>query len=303
MRGFPIVSIGTMTSNATFADGVVNNSFIVAPQFELDEYFSGSKSNLDNYYRNKQYANFSANIESITVNPNNLDSITGEMSKTIASQGFRYFNSYNIAEKSVNVQFTRIDCFYLTKVDLGFMALGAPTKKTQIVKHTYVNLPNTLYIKVNFNLLLSTNMYNIYLNIPKCISIGNYLFHQHRIVNNLYFNVSDSLTFGIDCCGFFTDYTMTVNSTLNNVSSLVQKLRNSMNNTGNYPSLVKFKVSSLVQKLRNSMNNTGNYPSLVKFKEGKVVTDIVKTFDLRYWSKYENETGLDVGLLEGSNLR
>ena len=272
MRGFPIVSLGTMTSNATFIQSsVVSNSFIVAPQFELDEYFGGNKTSLDNYYRNEKYANFSANIESITVNPNNLDSATGEMSKTIASQGFRYFNSYNIAKKSVNVQFTRIDCFYLTKVDLGFMALGAPTKKTQIVEHTYINLPNILLIGVNFNLQLSTNMYNIYLNIPKCNSIGNYLFFQHRIVNNLYFNALDSLTFGIDCCGSFTDYTMTINSTLNN-------------------------VSSLVQKLRNSINNTGNYPSLVKFKEGKVVTDIAKTFDLRYWDLWQNTTGKDSGL-------
>ena len=91
MRGFPIVSIGTMTSNARFVDGVVNNSFIVAPQFELDEYFGGNKTSLDNYYRIEKYANFSANIESITVNPNKLDSTTGDMSKTTASQGFRHF--------------------------------------------------------------------------------------------------------------------------------------------------------------------------------------------------------------------
>ena len=185
MRGFPIVSLGTITSNARFFDAVVSNSFIVAPQFEFDEYFSGNKTNLDNYYRNEKYA---------------------EMSNTIASQGFRYFNSYSIGEKSVNVQFTRIDCFYLTKVDVGFMALGAPTKKTQIVEHTYVNLPNTLYINATFNLQLSTNMYNIYFNIPRCNSIGNYLFNQHRIVNNLYFNALDSLTFGIDCCGFNIRY-------------------------------------------------------------------------------------------------
>ena len=70
----------------------------------------------------------------------------------------------------------------------------------------------------------------------------------------MYFNAPDSFTFGIDCFGSFTNYTMTINSTLNN-------------------------VSSLVQKLRNSINNTGSYPSLVKFKEGKVVTDIAETFD------------------------
>ena len=269
MRGFPIVSIGSMTSNAAFVDGVVNNSFIVAPQFELDEYFSGNKTSLDNYYRNEKYANFSANIESITINPNNLDSTTGDMSKTTASQGFRYFNSYSIGEKSVNVQFTRIDCFYLTKVDRLLFALGKPTTKTQIVEHTYVNLPNTLYIEHNFNLQLSTNMYNIYLNIPKCNSFGSHqLFNHHRIVNNLYFNALDSLTFGIDCFGHFTDYTMTINSTLNN-------------------------VSSLLQKLRNSINNTGTIPSLVKFKEGKVVTDIAKTFDLRYWDLWQNNTGSD----------
>ena len=190
------------------------------------------------------------------------------MSKTTASQGFRNFNSYSIGEKSVNVQFTRIDCFYLTKVDRLIFALRAPTTKTQIVKHTYVNLPNTLYIEYNFNLQLSTKMYNIYLNIPKCNSIGTYLFHQHRIVNNLYFNAPDSLTFGIDCFGSFTNYTMTINSTLNN-------------------------VSSLVQKLRNSINNAGTIPSLVKFTEGKVVTDIAETFDLRYWDIWQNSSGSD----------
>ena len=272
MRGFPIVSIGSMTSNArSIADGVVSNSFIVAPQFELDEYFSGNKTSLDNYYRNEKYANFSANIESITVNPNNLNITIGEISNTKTSQGFRNFNSYSIGEKSVNIQYARLDCFYLTKIDIGFLALRAPTTKTQIVEHTYVNLPNTLYINPTFNLQLSTNMYNIYFNIPKCNSIGNYLFNQHRIVNNLYFNALDSLTFGIDNCGSFTDYTMTINSTLNN-------------------------VSSLVQKLRSSINNTGNYPSLVKFKEGKVVTDIAKTFDLRYWDLWQNTTGKDSGL-------
>ena len=88
MHGFPIVSLGTMTSNATFVDAVVSNSFIVAPHFELDEYF-GSKNNLDNYYRNKQYAKFSANIESITVYPNNLEATSGLMNRTLESQGFR----------------------------------------------------------------------------------------------------------------------------------------------------------------------------------------------------------------------
>ena len=278
MRGFPIVSIGTMTSNSPYVNAGVSNSFIVAPQFELDEYFSGNKTSLENYYRNKQYAEFSSNIESITVNPSNLDSTTGEMSNTIASQGFRNFNSYSIGEKSANVRFARLDCFYLKQVDSLLFALGAPTTKTQVVEHTYVNLPNVLNINTNFNLQLSINMYNVYLNIPKCNSIGIYLFHQHRIINNLYFNALDSLTFGIDNCGSFTDYTMTVNSTLNN-------------------------VSTLVQKLRNSINNTGLYPSSVKFTEGKVVTDIAKTFDIRYWTAYENETGLDIGLLEGSNLR
>ena len=265
MAGFPIVSLGSLV-------GSYNACEVLIPQFEIDEYYMGDEAIGKQAWSGRYPTAMSAGyIKSINVYPNNINTTTGVASVITTSQGFRNLNSYSIGEKSVNIQYARLDCFYLTKIDLGFLALRAPTTKTQIVEHTYINLPNILLIGVNFNLQLSTNMYNIYLNIPKCNSIGTYLFHQHRIVNNLYFNAPDSLTFGIDCFGSFTNYTMTINSTLNN-------------------------VSSLVQKLRNSINNTGNYPSLVKFKEGKVVTDIAKTFDLRYWDLWQNTTGKDSGL-------
>ena len=109
MRGFPIVSIGTMTSNAIYVEDVVNNSFIVAPQFELDEYFGGNKTSLDNYYRNEKYANFSANIESITVYPNNLEATSGVMNRTLESQGFRQVESYSVLAKVNNAMLKMLD--------------------------------------------------------------------------------------------------------------------------------------------------------------------------------------------------
>ena len=60
-------------------------------------------------------------------------------------------------------------------------------------------------------------------------------------------------------------------------------------------------IKTLVSKLNASVFNDETYPSNVIFIEGQKCSFM--DFDTRYWSKYENETGLDVGLLEGSNLR
>ena len=276
MRGFPIVSIGTITSNSKRVELNNNNCDIESPQFELDEYFDGNKTQLDNFYKNKVYSDFVSKIDSITVYPNNLDSSYGIMSNTIASEGFRYYDCYSIAEKNQSIKYARLDCFYSTKIDRLFLAFPPRKGKNQIVENTYLNLPNLLKIDATCILQISTNMYNVYFNIPKCMTIDDYLFNTSRNINNLYFNAMENLSFGLDNFGGFRDYSISIHSTLNN-------------------------VDSLVNKLSNSVNNSGNWPTSVSFSAGNICT--LDVFDLRYWSKYENETGLDVGLLEGSNLR
>ena len=276
MRGFPIVSIGTMTSNARFVDGVVNNSFIVAPQFELDEYFGGNKTSLDNYYRIEKYANFSANIESITVNPNKLDSTTGDMSKTTASQGFRHYDCYSNGIKVQGIETLRMDSFYAIKIDSQFIRLDTAVK-TNIVEKTYLNLPNLLLIEEFFNMKINLNLYNIYLNIPKCNSIGSHFFNQNKIIYNFYINANQNLNLSSENFGWvIVSLEITVNS-LND------------------------DIKTLVSKLNASVFNDETYPSNVIFIEGQKCSFM--DFDTRYWTPYENETGIDVGLLKGSNLR
>ena len=275
MAGFPIVSIGSMTSNAAFVDGVVNNSFIVAPQFELDEYFSGNKTSLDNYYRIEKYANFSANIESITVNPNNMEVVSGEMTSALPSLGFRHFDCYSNGIKVQGIETFRMDSFYAIKIDSQFIRLETAVK-TNIVEKTYLNLPNLLLIGKFFNMKISLKLYNIYLNIPKCNSIGSHFLNQNKIIYNFYINANQNLNLGSDNFGWVTDSPEIIVNSLNN-------------------------VDSLVKKLSNSVNNSGTSPTSVSFSAGNICT--LDAFDLRYWTPYENETGLDVGLLEGSNLR
>ena len=264
MRGFPIVSIGTITSNATYVDLVVNNSFIVAPQFELDEYFSGSKSNLDNYYRNIQYAKFSSYIESITVYPNNLEATSGVMNRTLQSQGFRQVESYSVLAKVNNVKNVRFDSFYVYQLDALLFTLGRAPDKTLSLERIEINVPNATVIKNNLNLNLAYYINSVYFNIPKVVEIWRYFLYRDKEIKNLYFN-AEKLTIGRG--QYFYQWHKQNTNVLATVSSV---------NVFNILKTYKDPISNV------NLINAG--------------TCSLEEFDLRYWDIWQNTTGKDSGL-------
>ena len=56
MRGFPIVSLGAITSSVdTFVEPTPHNSAIVIPEFEVDEQFNGNETLAINKYSGGYY--------------------------------------------------------------------------------------------------------------------------------------------------------------------------------------------------------------------------------------------------------
>ena len=263
MRGFPIVSIGTITSNGTFADGVVSNSFIVAPQFELDEYF-GSKNNLDSYYRNIQYAKFSSYIESITVYPNNLEATSGVMNRTLESQGFRQVESYSVLAKVNNVKNVRFDSFYVYQLDAMLFTLGRAPDKTLSLERIEINVPNATVIKNNFNLNLAYYINSVYFNIPKVVEIWSAFLYRDKEIKNLYFN-AEKLTIGRG--QYFYEWHKQNTNVLATVSSV--------------------NVFNILKTYKDPMSNV----NLIN-----AGTCSLEEFDIRYWDLWQNTTGKDSGL-------
>ncbi len=261
MRGFPIVSIGSMTSNATFVDAVVNDSFIVAPQFELDEYFSGNKTSLDNYYRNEKYANFSANIESITVNPNNIEAVSGEMTSTLPSQGFRQFESYSILAKVNVIKNVRFDSFYIYQLDALLFTLGRAPDKTLSLDRIDINIPNATLIKNNFNLNLAYYVNSVYFNIPKVLETWSAFLLRDKEIKNMYFNAS-SLSNGRG--SFFSEW--------------------HQQNTNIFATALSVNVFNILQSNKAPTSNV---------KLVNAGTCSLTDFDIRYWDLWQNSSGSD----------
>ena len=72
MRGFPIVSLGAITTSVdTYVEYTPHNSAIVIPEFEVEEYFSGNKTSAINKYSGGYYQ--SSYVDSVEIKPNNLN--------------------------------------------------------------------------------------------------------------------------------------------------------------------------------------------------------------------------------------
>ena len=138
----------------------------------------------------------------------------------------------------------------------------------------YANLPNLVNIYSGFNLLVAKNMINIMLNMPKLLSCNSQFFYTSRNLANLYINAPRWIS--VSEKNFFYDTNW--NGKFVNIYGFSSENNNKIINLFN-----KYKYSNV------TFVNAG--------------TCSIDVFDIRYWSKYENETGLDVGLLEGSNLR
>ena len=92
MAGFPIVSLGAITSSIdTYVEYTPHNASIVIPQFEVDEYFNGNETLVINKYSGGYY--LSNYVESITIKPNNINASTGVQSIITGSNGFLFDES------------------------------------------------------------------------------------------------------------------------------------------------------------------------------------------------------------------
>ena len=286
MAGFPIVSLGAITwdGNIEQEQQHYNSAKMVVPQFACDEYYNSDDTLIEKAYR-EHYKNASDNnkIVSFTVEPNNIDVSNGEMSLVNYSIGFDLYstwaNFYGNANKLKKIESYRVDSFYIINIK-NFFFYGTKNKGTE---NLYFNAPHLLIAENGFSLAIARNVEHVYLNIPKLEKIGTEFLSRERQIQNIHFNASSLTSIG-DNVMFLYYSEMNINISGTQQTDIQnQKIFNLLN-----------------EHIQDEEGEGGKpYVTLILSLE----TENLRDFDIRYWSKYENETGLDVGLLEGSNLR
>ena len=275
MRGFPIVSLGSLV-------GSYNACEVLIPQFEIDEYYMGDEEIGKQAWKDK-YKNASSldKISQINVFPNNLDIFEGTMSSTSYSLGFHPYDEYQLYAKGfklLNIKTIRVDSFYSNKIDSNFFHdweyydLNLNDNNEYQIPKLVINMPNLQLIQSRFCLNISENINEIQINAPKLITIDYYFLEYYTNANQLLFNTPLLTEIGINA--------MLGWKNLINIYSTSNE-----------------SLERIYEMLITNIDATFSGELIAKG-----VVDL-SAFDLRYWSAYENETGLDVGLLEGSNLR
>ena len=191
MRGFPIVSLGRVTTDEasyTMPDPYYN-VHMICPQFVYDEYYS---TNTETIYRNKySFLNSNGYIKSFTILPNNP---IGTSTLITYSRGFRFGNEYGNMEKLRNINNLRLDSFYVKEIDHDFFWIDNQTN-SNYVHDLIVNLPNIIFIGNAFDLMISNNIYRLCFNAPKLNTVSillakngiippNEWYHDKYIRNN-----------------------------------------------------------------------------------------------------------------------
>ena len=273
MRGFPIVGLGCITSSNQTTPPT--DSFMVIPKFVCDEYYHGDETaainSFKNYYSEEATLGY---IKSVTIEENNLSLTTGMQTSTSFSQGFcdpLYY--YSNHEKVVKINNMRIDSFYTIRIGYVFFNTIESLNVGSSIDMLYVNVPNLLTLDGYFSLHLMDNIYAFSFNMPKLVTLEHNFLRWPKNSYNLYFNLPSLNNIENPTFYKWNDITTKIHAT----------------------------SDEQIEILHNQFIATLDETSLVNIEKGKVCS--LDVFDLRYWSKYENETGLDVGLLEGSNLR
>ena len=271
MAGFPIVSLGSLV-------GTYDACEVLIPQFEIDEYYQGDEDKAQQSYKDRYpLANSNNYLTTFSVLPNNLNSTTGTQTTWKKSNGFYNLNDfYSELKQMLSIKSIRIDAFYVIDILDYFFVFGS-TASVSSVKNSYVNLPNTTVLGNSFRLNYSLIMENMYFNFPKIKSIGNYFLCNKNSISRIYFNIENLEQLSI---------------------------------VG--PEKGVFRGCEGTIKIYSTSDTTTLFGKLLEVKDNHETTTAtlidsgtctISFFDVRYWSKYENQTGLDVGLLEGSNLR
>ena len=264
MRGFPIVSIGSLTGAAR------SECEIYYPLFEQDEYYDGDNTLVKQLYLERfPLANNAGYIKSVNAKENNLDANSGVQTKIAYSLGFHHnANGYGSYDKVQNIKNLRMDSFYANMIDSEFMCYGTFFTDLEI-ENWYFNLPNLKSIGYHMSLSISSFINTIYFNFPKLESIGNGLFNYDKTINNIKINATNDFLVGSSAFANWNDRIVNFYGTNEELlNSLIEQLN-----------------TNIDQSIYNN-NITLENKGLCNLSE----------FDIRYWDLWQNTTGKDSGL-------
>ena len=279
MRGFPIVSLGAITSSTdTFVSYTPNNATIVIPDFEVEEYFFGNKSAAFDKYKGGYYQR--SYVDSVEIKPNNLNLKVGSQSIITGSFGFLFNETeiwdnhiYSNETKIENLEKYRIDSYYCLSFEPLFFWHCNTNSSLNDIKKTktiFINVPNLQRFKKHHAFSISIFTEKLYLNIPKLTDFGSHLFNQLdesiELIFNVKLNSQSALAVGVYAKGNWT-----ISSTMLASASKIKDL------------LYENRVISVTQP---NLNFTG---SMTVGRDNVPLSE----FDIRYWDLWQNESGSD----------
>ena len=262
MRGFPIVSLGSLVGTQT-------NCNVLIPQFEVDQYFEGDEDKTIQCYKERYPTAVSNNyIKSYTVNPNNLELSEGAQSTVNNSFGFGFLpacDHYGIFNKFNNISLYRIDSFYITLFN-SFMYKYEQTFSYTNYISVYVNLPNIINLGDANGFNSGSKVKSVFINSPKAQDIDIHFLIWNTTINDLYMNTPN-----------ITEITGT---------NLLART-NKGETTGIY---LHSLTTSDINRLYTLIYNKRASDATNLYKD---TTCTYTDFDVRYWSEEQNNTGSD----------
>ena len=279
MRGFPIVSLGAITTSVdTFVSYTPHNATIVIPDFEVEEYFFGNKSAAFNKYKGGYYQ--SSYVDSVEIKPNNLNLKVGSQSIINGSYGFLFNDTqiwdnhiYSNETKIENLEKYRIDSYYCLSFEpLFFWHADSNSSLNDINKNKiiFINVPNLQRFTKHHTFSISIFTEKLYLNIPKITDFGTHLFNQLDESIELNFNVNLNSQSAL-AVGVYAKGNWTISST---ILASASKLRDLLYE------------NRLISVTEPNLNFTG---TMTVGRDDVPLSE----FDIRYWDIWQNNAGSD----------
>ena len=268
MRGFPIVSIGNVTGTSRF------ESFVVVPQFEVDEYYCGKENRCKEFYEKMNpVANSLSYIKSFTIYPNNVNLTEGVRSLWDASFGFMNLaDYYTIYEKLSKVRNIRVDSFYAYTIGRHFFEANDQVERK--LESLYINVPNAVGLEGWFALDFFSDLTNLYINGPKVDSTGSAFLYLKRNLQNIRLNTPNFVTVGRDAFGYWNNE---IPLNIYTVQGEAESIR-------------------IMEMFDIAKDNIGQHEGSNATFAAKSEAISIEDFDIRYWDIWQNTTGKDSGL-------
>ena len=282
MRGFPIVSLGSLTCINGWA-----SCKLINPEFEYDEYYGEQIYNkyLAGYYKNEYDNNC---VKSLEVFSNNINATEGEQiyniefsagfdGRSVSTEGALIKDIYKNNEKLLKIKKVRFDTFYATTIEYSFFFNTDYDgyDANNFNENIYINAPNLNKIEDRFSLIMIGQFNNLLFNMPKLQIIGAHFLTYNTVQQNMYFLTPQLNQIYKGNLGGWTQgnrYIISISLEENErISSLINATitRNEIN------------VSNFVIPASKATILPGD------------TTCTYTDFDVRYWSEEQNSSGSD----------